>query len=90
MRIFTDGHCSYRGRRAQFASWGFVVKGVGDSAGVGETSLAACGPVILDSKVEYYVGATRYSSNTGDISAIIEACSDRRKYRALRTVFCYY
>ena len=34
---------------------------------------AACGPVVLDKGSEYFIVTKQYSSNTGEVSAVIEA-----------------
>ena len=72
--IFTDGHFRKRGRNSRVrCAWGFAAFR-GPNPTDGETEFfASCGPVTLNSVHPLYLGATKRTNNTGEVSAMIEA-----------------
>ena len=71
---FSDGSCidEEGSSRSKYAGWGFAVYGVANASGDGEPLLKAAGPVVLLRRSKYYVGATRYTSNTGELTGVVE------------------
>ncbi|CAK0843106.1 unnamed protein product, partial [Prorocentrum cordatum] len=74
--IFTDG--SARGRRygkhqASCAGWGFAVYRATSPRDQGELMVEACGPEATTPQDPRYLGACSITTNTGELSAIVEA-----------------
>eukprot|EP00969_Alexandrium_andersonii_P082997 3661220-Alexandrium_andersonii.AAC.1 len=74
--LYTDGSCLGNRRVAthnQPAGWGVAVVAEGTTR-AGEHLLAELfGPVILDQKSDFYLGAEVASNNTGELCGICEA-----------------
>ena len=72
--LFTDGSCIVKRRKPVSAGWGFVLFAFGGVPASGESSiLEAFGPVIVEKAASNFIGATRLSNNTGELSAVVEA-----------------
>ena len=71
---FSDGSCidEEGGSKSKYAGWGFAIYGMANASGVGTPIIEAAGPVVLVRCSKYYVGATRYTSNTGELTAVVE------------------
>ncbi len=67
--IYTDGHFRKRSRNIRVTcAWGFVVYST-----EAQEVHACCGPVCLCSTNPLYLGATKRTNNTGEVSAMIES-----------------
>ena len=75
-QIFTDGsyHAAVKRRQKRgFAGWGFVVYDSGKEITFENEVTSFFGPVVIFSTNQGYLGATKMSNNTAELSAIIEA-----------------
>jgi exonuclease III len=71
---FSDGSCidEEGGSKSKYAGWGFAIYGMANALGEGSPILDAARPVVLVKRSKYYVGASRYTSNTGELTAVVE------------------
>ncbi len=77
--IYTDGSRKLRRRKSAIAGWGFLIFDTEPNREVKELledntqpKYSACGPVILDHKHPYFIGATGATNNTGELSGVVE------------------